>query len=162
MKKIYSVVSLALFCLLLTSSAYAGWHDLTQTQRNQAIVSEASSWTTGDDGVNCKEWVRTVVKNASDDAVNIPSSISYCEWGSHTYVQERNVDISSAWSGDLLQMELTSTNGPHSAVIISKQLSGLIIRECNLNLDGDVNDARYISYDDFDNMVNCYTIYYVE
>ncbi|MEA3463661.1 MAG: hypothetical protein U9R14_01105 [Patescibacteria group bacterium] len=155
------MVSFLVFGFFLNSAAYAGWHDLTQSQRNQAIVDEAESWTTGDYGSTCKEWARTVVKNASDDVVNISSNSGNCEWGYHADIEEKNVDISSSWSGDLIQMQLTSTSGPHTAVILSKHLYGLIIRESNWNLDYKVNSARYITYDDFDDMVDCYTIYYI-
>jgi hypothetical protein len=74
MKKSLLLMVIAVFVFSFSSAAYAGWHDFTQSQRNQAIVNEAESWTTGEYGNTCKEWIRTVVKNASNYAVNIPSN----------------------------------------------------------------------------------------
>jgi len=168
MKKIYSIICLAIFCLSIGAvSAFAGWHDLTQTQRNQAIIDEAQSWTTGDDGGQCKEWVRTVVLNASGNLVNIPSNDGYCEWGYDAYVKERNVDIMSVTAGDLVQMTLSSAygSGPHTLVVLWRGLSGILVREsdwCNPATCETVHESRFVTYSTFDAMVTCYTIYYIE
>jgi hypothetical protein len=77
-------------------------------------------------------------------------------------VGKRNVDISSSWMGNLVQMQLTSTGGPHTAVVLWKSLYGLVIRESNWNLDYQVNSARYLTFDEFNDMVDCYSIYYIK
>jgi len=48
--KIFFPIVATMFLVLFVSvgSAFAGWHDLTQAQRNQAIVNEALNY--DDDG----------------------------------------------------------------------------------------------------------------
>jgi hypothetical protein len=55
------VATLFLVLFAGVGSAFAGWHDLTQPERNQAIVDEANSYNNGDYGDTCKRWVQLYV-----------------------------------------------------------------------------------------------------
>jgi hypothetical protein len=165
MKKSLLFVCLIVACLALNSLAYAGWHDLTQAQRNQAIVDEANSWNNGDDGGQCKVWVQSVVYDASDDTVWLPTNNGYCSWNSHTYVVGRSQDIVYVLPGEIVQMQLSSAygSGPHTFIVVSKGLYGITVKESNWCADDcEEVGTRYITFINFNNQADCYTLHYIE
>ena len=77
-----SVVSIGMFLVLFLTGAvahanfFAPWSNLTQQQRNQAIIDRAYQNNNMYVGQNCKEWVRTVVYAASGNHVTVPATTS--------------------------------------------------------------------------------------
>jgi hypothetical protein len=137
----------------------AGWHDWTQTERNQAIVDETANWDDGDYGGSCKVWAQTVVYNASGSWLIPLNSSNACYWQDGSYVVGRSGYIENAVPGEIIQMDLGG-NSPHTAIVIANGPYGVTFRESNWNLDNKVG-TRYISHSSFYNQVSCFTIYYV-
>ena len=55
-------------------AAPSHWHILTQEERNQKILNRAFNDLEDDVGLNCNRWIRKVVIDASDGAVDIPNT----------------------------------------------------------------------------------------
>lgn len=150
----------------VSSSASAGWHDLTQTQRNQAIVSEANSWSDGSDGGQCKEWVQAdVVWEASDYTVWLPTNNGYCTWNYHPYVVGRSALLGWVSPGEIIQMQLSNTygGGPHTLIVTSNNGSQITVKESNWCSDNcEEVESRTLTYQQFYDMVDCYSVFYVE
>lgn len=160
---------MAIWVMTLTigaAKATAGWHDWTQQQRNQAIVNRAYDDNNAWVGESCKEWVRTVVYDASSGAVTIPSThpdLYY--WYSHAYVVGRSGLIQYAQPGEIVQMKLTS-GYPHTAIVVSVSAYGVTFIESNWDATPeDETDAyvhtRYVTFADFYNQVDNYSIMYI-
>ena len=52
------------------------WHALEQSERNQKILQVALDDYSENVGVSCKEWVRDVIEEATDNHVKVPSNTS--------------------------------------------------------------------------------------
>jgi len=92
--------------------------NLTQSQRNSYILNRAWQDNGNYVGLNCKEWARQVVKDASSQQADLPSTCSYPNnWAwCGTFV-----DVASIWymqAGYIVQMQL-SDGGPHTAIVAS-------------------------------------------
>lgn len=162
------MVIAVLITALITGAtkAMAGWHDWTQQQRNQAIVDRAYEDNNDWVGVSCKEWVRTVVYDASIGTITIPAThpdLYY--WYPHTYVVGRSALIQYAQPGEIVQMKLNS-GYPHTAIVVSVSAYGITFIESNWdNTPENYSDAyvhtRYVTFTDFYNQVENYTIMYI-
>ena len=100
----------------------AGWHNYSQSYRNSLILNRA--W--NDYGMNvapleCKEWVRKVVYNASGGEMTIPSNQDNCRWVWSQYVSGYNMsrDIRYAQPGEIVQMQLRNAPYLHTAIVAS-------------------------------------------
>jgi len=157
-----SLISLMIFCLSISSSAFAGWHDWTQAQRNQAIVNEAYSWTNGIFGNECKVFAYNVVKNASSGCVLLPGNNGNCSWKYSPNVTGRSQDIAYVLPGEIIQMQVTyndGTIGPHTAIVVAKDLYGITFKESNWCLhDCQLVGTRYITFINFRKQAPCYTL----
>ncbi len=103
------------------------WHSMAQWQRNQAIVDRAYQDLNSNVGVECKEWVRTVIKDASGSnghvpPVNIPPNnpapYDYY-WQNDPYgnVSPVSMYIRYVEVGNVVQMRLASGT-PHTAIVV--------------------------------------------
>lgn len=147
-----------------TSITDAGWHDLTQAQRNQAIVNEANSYNNGDYGGQCKVWVQNVVSDASSGSVWPPTNADNCSWNYSPYVVGRSALLDWVAAGEIIQMQLSSSygSGPHTLIVISNNGSQITVKESNWCF-GDCEEvgSRALTYQQFYNMVDCYSVYYI-
>ena len=155
-------MTMSLFGLM--SGAVAGWHDWSQSTRNQAIVDRTYQDNTHNVGQNCKEWARTVVYSASGGAVTIPSTQpNLYQWYSDSNVVGRSGLIQYALPGEIVQMKLASGT-EHTAIVLAVSSGqGVTFIESNWYNQSYPNYVftRYVSFADFYNQVNSYTIYYI-
>jgi len=144
-----------------TSQALTGWHDLSQSARNQAIVDETAYWDDGDWGDQCKVWVQTIVNDASGISGLIPTNNGTCYWNYGSYVVGRSAYIHTALPGEIIQMTLNG-GGPHTAIVIANGPSSITFRESNwCSGNCELVGTRTVSHSTFYSQVSCYTIYYV-
>ncbi len=153
------------------SSATAGWHDLSQAQRNQAIIDRAYQDDGDLVGVSCKEWVRTVVTEASNYSIIIPSNDDYpCSWRTdQTYSQYcigRCGYIQWANPGEIIQM-VFNNGTPHTAIVVEKTATTITFIESNWdNTPNDYSDVyvkpREVTFTEFNNSIQCFSIYFIQ
>lgn len=151
----------SLFCI--TSNAVAGWHDWSQITRNQAIVDRTYQDNTHYVGKNCKEWARTVVYAASGGAVTIPSTQpNLYQWYADNNVVGRSGLIQYVQPGEIIQMKLASGT-EHTAIVLAVSGLGVTFIESNWYSQTYPNYVftKYVSFTDFYNQVNSYSIYYI-
>ena len=165
------VLLLAVASLLVLSSAtvFANgnvwWEWLSQTQRNQQIVNFAWQYV-GWYGGTCKVWVANMVNQASQGHVTLPpnnygSSDYYWQYDPYGHAISMSIPIESAQSGNVVQMHLRSTNGPHTAIIYAINSSSITFIESNWFQDSNPNTVhvRTVSISDFKAQVSGYTVY---
>lgn len=164
MKRLFVVAVMILGLLSVgmasANTAMAGWHDLTQDQRNQAIVNRAFNDLYTYQG-SCKVWAQNVVWSASSNAVWLPTTIDPpgCFWNYSSYVISVSTNIRYVLPGQILQMHLKSGN-IHTAIVSGVYSNGVVFIESNWFGDGYVN-LRYVSFTDFENQVGCFSVNYV-
>ncbi len=118
------------------------WKGLNQLVRNGLIVTRAFQDFTNPPknvGLNCKEWARKVVSDASKGVVNLPSTspdANGWKWSSSSYVQKLG-SITSTLPGDFVQMNLGIGN-PHTAMVLSQNGTDVCWLDSNWNLDNKV------------------------
>jgi hypothetical protein len=123
----------------------------------------------GDDvNMQCKEWVREVVSDASSGDVIIPATRSNgYRWYSHPYVQSysQGCPPPGVGPGRIIQMVWHNQNGsvfPHTAIILSTTSSGMTWIDCNWQGDERVR-THYVSYVQFQTSVGTeYTLYRIQ
>lgn len=57
-------------------SVLVTWHNLTQAQRNQAILTRAYQDNGQNVGLNCKQWASAVVTSASGNCTTLPTTFA--------------------------------------------------------------------------------------
>lgn len=114
-----------------TFAATTWFGNLTQAQRNQYIINKA--WQHYGDyvGLNCKEWARRVVKEASYYQANIPSTCPnmygwyWCDSGEddvrHISFVPYAYPIYAAVQGNIVQLN-TLSGTPHTAIVSAKYI----------------------------------------
>ena len=151
MKKSMSVCTLFLFAALFmavnTNQAYAGWHEWSQSIRNQAIVDETANYNEGDDGGECKVWVQNVVNDASGSWLIPTNSGNDCYWSYGAYVSPRSGYIEDVVPGEIVQMELSS-GGPHTAIVLGISPYGVTFIENNWCKPCHEIHVRYVNFDE--------------
>ena len=153
---------LALSSVNVFADGNVQWAVMSQAQRNQEIVWRA--WQDiGKSGGECKEWVQNKVAQASYGHVwlplNNPSPDYYWVYDPHQHAIWMSMSIESAQPGNVIQMHLKSTNGPHTAIVYAVNSSGMTLIESNFwNHDGIVH-VRTVSFSDFKTQVSAYTVY---
>lgn len=168
MKRLFVIAVMILGLLSVgmvsANAAMAGWHDLSQSQRNQAIVDRAVQDNNVCVGQSCKEWVRTVVYSASGGAVTIPSTVDPpgCWWNYGSYVASGSTRIEWVSPGEIIQMRLRS-GIVHTSIVVSMSPYGVTLIESNWSYIFHPNCVylRYVSFTDFNNQVECFTINYI-
>lgn len=160
MKKLFFTLALVVSTTSLYSiNAFAGdWHALTQAVRNQAIVNKTYQDDNKDVGLNCKEWVRKVVYDASKGLVSIPSTASNL----YTWLPDNNVSgrsglIQYARPGEIVQM-LLSSGIEHTAIVLAVAPTGVTFIESNWNNDETVH-TRFVTFTKFKSQVRSFSIY---
>lgn len=122
MKRYFSVIVIAFLMLFCGMAQALTWDQMSQQQKNNAILSQAMSYRVGDYGGICKEWVRTVVFNVSGRTIppTYPDANGW-QWASSPYVVQRYVGMYQFQPGDIVQMNYRNSNGtvvPHTAIVV--------------------------------------------
>lgn len=152
------------------------WHALSQSEKNQRIIQVALD----DFGVNvrksCKEWVRKVIKQASNEHVNIPSNTSNGDsWeldtAGHAIRYNTSPTRLETSPGHIVQMQWKAGVGSrdseynmHTAIVLSVFPNGVIFIESNYddtpaNEEDAVVGIRFVSEKEFNEQVEAFTIY---
>ncbi|MDO8537093.1 MAG: hypothetical protein Q7R94_02510 [bacterium] len=157
------VVAAVMFLVCAVAPARAQWHNWSQGQRNNAIVSRALTQNGAYTGVQCKEWVQNVVYSASGGAVWLPlNQPNLYQWypSPNVWAVPYCPSIYSASPGSVIQMKWNST--PHTAIVYSTTGSGMWWIDCNWNHDTRVT-MHFVSYSQFMSATSnsFYTVYYV-
>ena len=114
-------------------SAESDWNSLTQTQKDDKIINRAYVDNGVYVGLECKPWVSKVVYDATAGYVILPSTLpNYYEWGSASHVVRRYLTIRNVDRGDIIQMKFLSTGGPHTAIVVSKNSTGMTWIQSNV------------------------------
>ncbi len=111
------------------------WKNLWQVSRNYYIMMRANQDRDKYVALNCKEWARKVVFDASKGVVSLPSTYPNAngwQWYGSSYVQQLS-GISATLPGDVVQMNLQT--GPHTAIVFSNDGTNVCWMESNWNLD---------------------------
>lgn len=113
------IVGSILLLFAITTNAQS-WGEMSQAQKNIAILSYAMSIKNGTYGGQCKVWVRDVVKKVSGKTIpsNAEDPKDY-QWLSSKDVIKRKIAHAGLMSaGDIVQMKLLSNGIPHTAIVI--------------------------------------------
>lgn len=150
-----------------TTAQKAWWRGLSQVARNQAILERAYRDNNVRVGLNCKEWARTVVLDASKTVVNLPGTLPNANgWYFDTSPYLRTVSsIRSAFPGCVVQTNWKLADGsttPHTFIVAATSPSGMYIIESNWCKPPCYTVyMRHITFDSFESQVPRYTCYYV-
>ena len=165
-KVLLAAVAIALLLALSSVNVFADgnvvWEGWSQAERNRRILDYAVSDLGKNVTLSCKRWVQeTVVFLASQKHVWLPlnSSPDYTwEYDPHQHAISMSMPIESAQPGNVVQMHITSTNLPHTAIVYAVSSSGLTFIESNWNWDTTVR-LRTITFSNFKAQVTGYTVY---
>lgn len=140
------------------------WHALSQAQRDQAILNRAMQNNGQYVGLNCKNWARSVVWDASTNVVWLPSTNT----NDYTWASDANIGvipsvIEVATPGNMVQMTLSS-GGPHTAIIYARTYTHVTFIESNWCVPATCNtvNLRTITFSQFHSQVSNFSIYYVK
>ncbi len=109
------------------------WSSRTQTQRNQAIVGRALQQLGQVTGLQCKEWVRVVVQDASQgDVLLPPNRTNGWQWHAHPKVRlvAQNVCPANLQPGHIVQLR-QSSGLPHTAIVRAVGYDGMTWVDAN-------------------------------
>ena len=146
------------------------WHDMSQSERNDAILDRADDDLSDEVGESCKEWVRTVIEDASNGHVIIPpNNNSGDSWELDEHVFGFCTSILNAKPGEIVQMrwkdnpDVPEDFNIHTAIVYSVSGSGVRFIESNYDTtpgpEGpEYVTKRYVSEDDFNKQVKSFTI----
>lgn len=164
---------------------YVEWHTISQPERNQRIINRAIKDLNFDVDLSCKEWVREVVKDASNGHVIIPSNIgSGDRWTTdteHLYgwgaAYHSSTYIMSSHPGSIVQIQWKDNNNIkqglniHTAIVLDVSLTHVTFIESNYDgtpevADDPKNSPEFVKIrretpEDFHQRVKSFTIYYV-
>src|SRR2546423_1136356 len=102
------VCSLAsVFTATAVAATFTWWHGLTQSSRNQCIVTAAIAENGMVTGETCKNWARRIVRQASQNEVTIPATAaSNYQWlpSPDVYAPQMCLPIQNAAVGSVIQM----------------------------------------------------------
>jgi len=147
-------------------TSWAGWHQLTQADRDWRIVTQAMTWLKNPPiyGGNCKNWARAVVQGASSAAggpvVGLPSTIPNADgydWATNDpqnpVIPYGALSPNAFESGMIVQMRTRMSGGgytPHTFIIVSNwpSLAQFTVIESNYP-NGNLVRTRVINYGDF-------------
>jgi hypothetical protein len=102
--------------LVKPATTHAGslWHTYSQTQRNTLIVNRGLQDVGANLGIQCKEWVRSVVASASGGAVYIPPTAQNgigWYWLDSPDVYGMSKPFENLKPGEILQIHLRTDKG---------------------------------------------------
>lgn len=170
--RIISAFAISLFALTAPASALAGWHQLTQTERDHEIFYAAQSEIGWNGGV-CKVWANHIVVKASGSVVSLPTTTNNGDgytWNPSADVGQLFVPLSDnqVHIGMIVQMRLhyaNGTYGPHTAIIYQKDSTGVTWIESNYSGNGIVTSTRRQTYAQFTSSLessSSFSIYYIK
>jgi hypothetical protein len=144
------------------SAAMIAWEKLSQATKDSKILNLANSENgTVYTGPNqCKGWVTSEVLAASSGAINIPQTCGdqrYWATDPCMPIYGRSTLITNVGPADILQMywyvryaDGTFHLEPHTAIVVSKNSTGMVWVDCNYVGPGNNNIAIHpMSYADF-------------
>jgi len=110
-------IVLKLFAFITNAQS---WAEMSQAQKNVAILSHAMSFKNGTYGGQCKVWVRNVVMKVSGKDLPATDNSPYdYRWLSSANVIKKTITQPGLMSaGDIVQMKLLSNGIPHTAIVI--------------------------------------------
>lgn len=133
----FLLISLACFNTIADSpynSSY-WWHDLTQSARNKTIVNTALQDLNVNVQKSCKEWVRSVVYEATGNHFSIPpTSSTLYMWQDDPTGQAvgMSIPIKNVVPGQIIQMLLKS-GWEHTAIVYKKTSTSVTLIESNFD-----------------------------
>lgn len=160
---------------ILSPASYASgtntWHSMAQWQRNQAIVNRAYQYLNINVGIQCKEWVRKVVKEASVNHVTIPAtSPAPNDWYWQSDYPYNNVVGMSTLAeymqvGWIIQMRL-STGIAHTAIVVGNNGYGITLIDSNWFSTSAPNTVKthFLTYTEFYSKLafsSSFSVYYI-
>ncbi len=157
-------------CFVFVGAAFAStaswWHGQSQNQRNSAILTRGSSDNNHNVGMVCKDWVRRVVQDASQNVVTIPSTRSNdYQWNNsqNVYAYAQPFYMSWVQPGQIIQMRWRNQGDsevyPHTAIVRSKTSSSMTWIDCNWSGDGVVR-THTVTFSQFNACVGSnFTVY---
>lgn len=144
------------------------WSSMTQAERNMAILYRADRDNGRYVGLNCKEWVRRVLLDASGGLVYLPQTLpneSGWYFAYSRYLVGMCGGIRYVNQGWIVQMNWRRTDGviiPHTLIIAGRSPSGIYVIESNWCMNNCMTVAyRWISFTDFEARAVRYSCYYV-
>lgn len=150
-----------------TDAQKAWWRGLSQAARNQAILERAYRDNNVRVGLNCKDWARTVVLDASKTVVNLPGTLPDAYgwyFGASPYLRTLS-GIRAVFPGCVVQTNWKLADGsitPHTFIVAATSTSGMYIIESNWCKPPCYTVyIRYITFDSFESQVFRYNCYYV-
>lgn len=163
---IVSITALSSVAPAATQQQVSQWRSMSQSARNQAILSRAYSQNGQYTGLSCKEWVRSVVFNASQTVVWLPStSPNNYQWyyQSDIYaVPACPAPLSSIGPGAIIQMRWNNTL--HTAIVTGRDSNGMQWIDCNWGQPTENRTVRihYVTNQQFMSATQgFYSVYYV-
>lgn len=147
------------------------WHMYTQGSRNAQILNKAYGYLGQNLGLNCKDFARRVVKEASNYHVTLPPTLpddSGWYWNYDVNLVGMSGGIYSVQPGWLVQMNWRKDDGtitPHTAIVYAVTGTGVYFIEsnwCSNNCKTVSSQPRFVSFSDFLNRVGTkYSVYYI-
>jgi hypothetical protein len=117
------------------------WNNLTQTAKDNAMITRANADNGTYVGLNCKQWVSKVVLDASKNCVVVPTTASaqyYWNADCSGHIIGRSTLIANVNRGDIIQMYLYICDKwdvknnciemiytPHTAIVLSKTATSM-------------------------------------
>ncbi|MFA6308093.1 MAG: hypothetical protein WCS88_02625 [Patescibacteria group bacterium] len=151
----------------LSAATYSTWwSNLGQIGRNQAILDRAYRDINRYVGLNCKDWARKVVYDASKGVVTLPTTLPNASgwyFAYSPYLVGMSGGIRSVQPGWIVQINWRLSDGsitPHTFIVVGRSPYGINVIESNWCAYNKVC-TRYISFSDFAQKVSRYTCYYV-
>ena len=155
------------------------WHALEQYQRSEKILLVALDDYGDNVGKSCKEWVRDVIRRATDGHVKIPpNTLEGDGWDpdpvyDHVVRYRYNVETAllGTTPGDIVQMQWKAGVGStdpkfnmHTAIVLFVFQHGVIFIESNYDdTPTDESDAfvgiRFVSEKEFQEKVEAFSVY---
>ena len=105
-----------------------------------------------------------VVWDASSSTVWLPTNLNYCQWNSSSDVVGRSALLNWVVPGEIIQMQLSSAygGGPHTIVVTANNGSQITFKESNWCPNNcEKVGSRTLTYQQFYDMVDCFSVYYV-
>ena len=131
------------------------WRGLGQLDRDEKILARAFRQNGQNVGVQCKEWARTVIVDASQGGADIPATANNWSWKPDPYARLMPKDIKNAQPAWVIQME-TSSGGPHTAFIVRQVRGGVDLIDSNYVAPLKVG-VHTLTYDKF----KAYSVYQI-
>ena len=172
---------------MTATNCYAGWHDLTQAERDQRILAQARLYYDGqylgNPAGECKVWVTEVVRKAAllegtNLLLEYPQALPLTQSSPVDYLWYARADVSgvtgislsSLTPGQIIQMRIwyrldhSTGLGPHTLIVTSNDTVNKVLNVIESNWTaGYTVYRRQIPYDTFNQYLvfsGSYTVYW--